>query len=231
MTTKTPTIDELKKNVETINSSISSAVADLEKLRAEHADLEEKWRAGTPGVDVDRLGELGETLIPRREKYLEQLQKDTLPRAEHAVRQAELDHLAEDGRGGIAASRRKYETTIATAEKKLAEAVASIREAGEEWNAFLAPATLAAEEASEHRREFDLEDDPAVRHLSMGWGRNLQSRGIAVHGTEYTPVNVNGDLRQAVRQADSYLAGLVAEANNARVVTEGQRVQSLDRRA
>lgn len=228
MTTKTNAT--LADNVESIKSTIASVTADLEQLRLEHAQLLEDYAKGHLGVDVDRLGELTDKLIPRREAYLEQLQKDTLPRAEHAVRQAELDALAVNGRGGIAAHRKAYAEKVQAAEKDLAAAVAAIREAGQEWNEYLAPAVQASKEATKHRRAFGEDDDSTVRHLAAGWGRNIESLGIEVNGTEYRPASIERDLRYAIRESDSYLAGLVREANDARTISEGQRVQALDRR-
>lgn len=132
----TTAVTVAQERVRTLEGHLAAVRSELVDLRSEHADLEQAYSAGE-AVDVDRLGDLADTAIPRREARLAQLEKDLIPEARRAARQAELEELAAKDADGITGRWEAYRTTVAESERKVSEALREARQAAAEWSTFI----------------------------------------------------------------------------------------------
>ena len=107
MATKTKTvtvheqaITETAERVTELEALVAALRAELEKLHEEQAELQHLHDHGY-SLNLDRFGELTDSLIPRREARLEVLTTETLPEAKQAAERAVLLELAERDADGI----------------------------------------------------------------------------------------------------------------------------------
>lgn len=216
------------EQVDETKSSIQALADELADLHTELAPLAEKGLLSP--TELDRMHDLQDTLIPRREERLAELKAEHLPLAVAALRREELLELAGKDAGSIPGKHQAYVRRVEKAEEQIATALADIREAGEEWNTFVRPTLEAAKEAGQdNRRPADPEHPITVELNSLDKPGRERPLSIIVNGDRYRPAVADADVRRAAGRGDNYLAGLVREAHDMRVVTEGQRVQGFGR--
>lgn len=203
--TKKSTLDLAAENVQNIEDTISSLSAEIEPLQKERDQLTGK--ALLNGDEVDRLADLTEGSLPRREEYLEHLRTTALPEAVAVHRREELLALAEDGVDGIKGKYEQMTATVADAEHKTAEAVAEARQAVEKWNAFIGPLLAVAEEAGQDSRNPADPDHPVSVVIDSMYPR--KPLYVTVHGENYGPANADHTARKVAGKADRHLAEMI----------------------
>lgn len=229
-TTKNTTTTEITKHLDDVKGSINLLETELESLRAEQTELQAAIANGSLTVDLDRLGDLTDALIPRRQERLDALVRQTLPEAEKAVHREELYRLAEVGADGITGHWEAHQTVVESAERRIAKALAEVRASTEEWSTFIAGVGQAAKTAQLSQNNLAAGDHPVRYHASYGQ-RASDPIIVLFEGETYRPVSADAAVREVVASADAHTASLIREANDERVAGEGARIQSLDRRA
>ena len=206
-TTKSP-LDLAAEHVKEVEKSIQLLADQIEPLRSEREQLSQKLLLSPE--DVDRLADLEDGSLPRREEYLEHLKDQTLPDALAALRREELLELAGAGIESIAGRREALDKSIADAEQRIADAVADARREVEEWNAYLNPILAAAKEAGQDDRNPADPDHPVTVSLdSMDRPGRERPGSINVEGVRYRPSGVNQTAQRAAAKADAHLAELI----------------------
>jgi len=240
MTTKTKTITTQERaitdtadRVIELETLVDALTTELGELTAERDVLQDKHDHGYD-LDIDRLAELAENLIPRREARLETLETDTLPGAKRDAQRAVLLELASRDADGIPGKHDAYLRAVADAEAKVTEALADARAAAAEWSSFIGDVAQSAKAAGLHDMRHMLGDD--VEHpisyrasatSAIGYSRADQPVPITFQGETYQPVNPDATVRHVIGKADTYVGRLVLSAHDAEVVAEGQRIQAL----
>lgn len=227
-TTETSAVLAAQEHVAALETTVAELKTELDSMRQEAATLRETYSSGKP-MDIDRMMDLEESLIPRREERLHLLTTETLPMAQEAAKREELRELARKDADGISGSWETYKARIAKAEQAVAEALGDVREAAAEWSAFITPVGRAAQAAKLSQSGPQDDADPIRYHSTYG---QKASDPIIVlfDGEQYAPVSADRAVTSTVASADAHAAGLIRQAQDARVVSEGQRVQALDRR-
>ena len=226
----TTTESDAVKHLEDVRGSISLLESELAGLTAELADLQADISTGSLTVDLDRLGELTDALIPRRQERLDALVRQTLPEAEKAVHREHLYRLAEVGADGITGHWEAHTSVVESAERRIARALAEVRESAEEWSTFIGGVGQAAKTAGLSQNNLAAGDHPVRFHASYGQ-RASDPIVVIFDGGTYQPISSDAAVRDVVASADAHTASLIREANDERVAGEGARIQSLDRRA
>lgn len=226
-TTDTSAVIEAQEHVTDLESSVAALKVELEQMRQEAATLRETYSSGKP-MDIDRMMDLEESLIPRREERLHLLTSEALPSAIRAARQEELWSLAREDVGGIAGNWEAYQERIAKAEHAVADALAEVRAAAQEWSAFITPVGRAAREAGLSHNGPGA--DHPIRYVSSWGAKSSDPITVLFEDESYQPVTPDAAVRSTVASADTHAASLIRQAQDARVVSEGQRIQALDRR-
>lgn len=234
-TTKTSTHAQVIADAETRVAELEALVAalteELEKLTTEQAELQHLHDHGYD-LDLDRLGDLNDTLIPRRRARLEVLESETLPEAKRAAERAVLLELAERDADGIPGKYAAYLQAVADAEAVMAQALADARAAGEEWTEFISEVSRRAQAAG--LSDTLSRDDHPIRYKSrvrLGYQPESAPEPEVIYGGEtYKGVNSDATVRGVVSAADASLHGLIVAAVNADIVAEGRRIQQLTAR-
>lgn len=220
--TKTPTpVEAAQAHVQEVESTISALADEIAPLVAEREQLQGNLLLQP--AEVDRLADLADGSLPRREEYLTKLRRETLPDAQAALRRVELLALAEDGVDGIATKRRAWEESVAASEAVIAEELEKIRQATEEWNSFLTPALAAAVDAGQDDRDPVDHEHPVTVHLDSLNPRRPIPLHLTVGGTDYRRSDVEAILRRTVGRGDSYLGRLLRQGHDEDVMTEVRR--------
>lgn len=226
-TTETSAVLAAQEHVAALETTVAELKTELEQMRQEAATLRETYSSGKP-MDIDRMMDLEESLIPRREERLHLLTSEALPSAIRAARQEELWSLAREDVDGIAGSWEAYQARIATAEQAVAEALGDVRAAAGEWSAFIGGVGRAAKAAGLSHNGPGA--DHPIRYVSSWGAKASDPITVLFEDESYAPVTPDAAVRGTVARADTHAAGLIRQAQDARVVSEGQRVQALDRR-
>lgn len=238
MATKTKTvtaheqaITETSERVTELETLVAALRAELEKLTEERDVLQEKHDTGYD-LDIDRLAELSENLIPRRQARLENLTTETLPEAKRAAERAVLLELAERDADGIPGHWSAYLQAVADAEGKVAQALAEARAAAEEWNTFIGDVSFRAQDAGlSDTRHYggDLTEHPISYSSTVSFSARPKRAVLPVQfaGETYRTVKSDAAVRGIASAADDHLRGLIRAAVDADIVSEGQRIQRL----
>lgn len=238
MTTKTKTttaqnrgITDTNARVTELEALVAALATELGKLTVERDELQYLSDTGHD-FDVDRLGELTENLIPRREARLETLESDTLPEAKRDAERAVLLELASRAADGIVGKHDAYLQAVAAAEAKVTEALGDARAAADAWSTFINSVSESAVAAglgdSRHLGGDDVEHPISYRaSANLGYSPRTEHRPITFKGETFQAVNADRAVRGVVSKSDDHLRRLVAAAVDADIITEGQRVQAL----
>ena len=239
MTTKTTktksaheqAIAETSERVTELETLVAALRAELGKLTEERDVLQEKHDTGYD-LDIDRLAELSENLIPRRQARLEVLTTETLPEAKQAAERAVLLELAERDADGIPGHWSAYLQAVADAEDKVAQALADARAAAEEWNAFIGDVSFRAQDAGlSNTRHYhgDTVEHPVSYASTVSFSARPKRAVLPVQfaGETYKPVGADAAVRSIAGKADGHLNGLIVAAHQADIISEGQRIQQL----
>lgn len=235
MATKTKTvtvheqaITETAERVTELETLVAALRAELETLVAEQAELQHLHDHGYD-LDLDRFGELTDSLIPRREARLEVLTTETLPEAKQAAERAVLLELAERDADGIPGKHAAYLQTVADAEEKVAAALADARAAAEEWTGFIEGVSRRAQAAG--LSDGLSRDNHPIRYkgrAQLGYQPgNAPEPEVLYGGEAYQGVNSDATVRGIARKADGHLNGLIVAAHESDIIAEGQRIQRL----
>ncbi|MFD4008257.1 hypothetical protein ACFWQK_11080 [Brachybacterium paraconglomeratum] len=239
MTTKTKkttsaheqAITETTERVTDLEALVDALTEELAELRSERDALQDKHDHGYD-LDLDRLGDLTETIIPRREARLEVLTTETLPEAKQAAERAVLLELAERDADGIPGKYAAYLQAVADAEEKVAQALADARVAAEEWNGFIEEVSRRAQAAG--LSDSLSHDDHPIRYKSrarLGYQPESAPEPEVIYGGEtYQGAGSDATVRKVARKADGHLNGLIVAAHEADIVAEGRRLQRLTSR-
>lgn len=237
-TTKTKTvtaheqaITETAERVTELETLVAALRAELETLVAEQAELQHLHDHGYD-LDLDRFGELTDSLIPRREARLETLTTETLPEAKRAAERAVLLELAERDADGIPGKYAAYLQAVADAEDKVAQALTDARAAAEEWSTFIGDVSFRAQDAGlSDTRHYH--GDTVEHPISYSSTVSLSARPkravlpVKFAGETYRTVKADEAVRGIASGADDHLRGLIKAAVDADIVSEGQRIQAL----
>lgn len=224
-TAQSDAVKDAQDHVTDLEATIASLEAELETMRSELATLRDVYSSGKP-MDIDRMMDIEESLIPRREERLEVLARQALPDAEKAVKREELYALAEAGADGIEGRYKAHQEVLESAERRIAKALAEVRASAEEWNAFVVPVGDAAKAAG---LSTNAAVDHPVKYISPGLYASRAPVVVRFNGEDYRPVNADKAVRDVVSTADATTASLLREASDARIVSEGQRIARVDR--
>lgn len=204
-TKKKTTLDLAAENVKNIEDTISSLAAEIQPLQKERDHLEGK--ALLSGQEVDRLADLTEGSLPRREEYLEHLRTTALPEAVAVQHREELLALAGDSAEGIKGRHEQMTAAVAEAERKAAAAVAEARQAVEEWNTFVRPLLAVAEEAGQDSRTPADPDHPVNVVIDSMYPR--KPLYLVVDGENYHPGDADRTARKVAARSDHHLAEII----------------------
>lgn len=221
-------IIETTERVTELETLVAALRAELEKLHEEQAELQHLHDHGY-SLDLDRFGELTDSLIPRREARLEVLTTETLPEAKQAAERAVLLELAERDADGIPGKYAAYLQAVADAEEKVAQALADARVAAEEWTGFIEEVSRRAQAAG--LSDSLSHDDHPIRYKSrarLGYQPESAPEPEVIYGGEtYQGAGSDATVRKIARKADGHLNGLIVAAHEADIIAEGQRIQRL----
>lgn len=202
-----------------------SAVGDLSTeaaaLGAERDALALQVEQGSVTVDVDRLEEITETILPRRARRLEDLSERILPTLVQGVVSAELAVEAGDSATGTVARWSDYVEVRRNAEAQVAEAVRDLRAATSTWDAYVNTLSRKAARAG----LTDRAGDPLARVLAITQDNQVYGSrhpdvvGALVDGKRYRAVGSNAAVSRAVKRADKYVGTAVAEIEHEREVS------------
>lgn len=231
ITAQEQAITDTQDRVTELETLVSALHFELDELTVERDALQERYSTGHD-CDVDRLAELAENLIPRREARLETLESDTLPEAKRDAERAVLLEVAGRDADGIVGKHDAYLQAVAAAEAKVTQALADARAAADEWSTFINGVSESAVAAglsdSRHMRGDDVEHPISYRaSANLGYQPRTEHRPVTFAGETYAAVNADGAVRDIVSQADGHLRRLTRAAVDADIVAEGQRVQAL----
>lgn len=198
-------VEAAQAHVEEVQSTIAALAEEISPLVAEREQLQSK--ALLQPSEVDRLADLADGSLPRREQYLAKLQEETLPEARASLRRVELLALAEDSADGIEAKHKHLESMLADAEERVSQIIADARREVEEWNDFIRPVIKSAEQAGQDSRNPADPDHPVnVVINSMYPYRALY---VTVEGEIFRPRDADRAVLRIASKADDHTARMI----------------------
>lgn len=183
--------DAARSNRAQVEQVITDLVAEVSTLKEERTLLVADRDGGSLTVDTDRIADLEETIIPRKEERLEELQTRILPAAKAEVAAQEIAELATSSRTGLAALRSAEREAYTEAVGHVAAGLEKLRAASTAYDAGVAEIQGRALAAGLRAGKAD----PLARVLIP------DTVTVRVDGIEYTRRDVRGTLSQVCTEA------------------------------